>query len=298
MIRLLTRNTIARFCAAALLSFLSATQAEEPVAAQLSLPIAPYADSHHPACGNAQPIAEILRDPEFKRTVSRLNAKAGAIVIAVSEGNSAALKSGGDFAKWFRSATGQASWSACNLSCLRGPAGAKATSIYLSRRDGTRGTLVSGDTPIVDSLDSSGWRDVTVFTDEQNRPTVCATATNWSHDQTANKLMRMSFGEEVGACGAYTRIEGQTWVDKNPADVWNGTWDFGSKTLSSTNRSDVTVTGTIDGKCEAGRVYFNATHTDGSVCTCNLTRTPPGGSSVAGNCTCPGVGVIMRGTLN
>jgi hypothetical protein len=290
-------RSLARASALFSICTLAAAQANNTVAAQMNVPPSPYADQNHPKCGNAQPIAEILKNPEFRKTVAKINAKAGAIAIAVSEVNNTGLKSGGDFSKWFRGVSGQPSYSACHLSCVRGSPGAKATSIYLSRRNGATGTLISGDVAIVDSLDFSGWRDVTVFTDEQNRPTVCATATNWSHDESANKVLRMTFAEEVGDCGNYTKIAGQTWVDRNPADVWNGTWDFKTKTLESTNRNGIKVTGTLDGRCEANRVYFNAMHADGSVCTCNLTRAPERGAAVSGNCTCAGTGVIMKGTL-
>lgn len=93
------------------------------------IPASAYADENHPPCSNDKEIGKVLRDPEFRKAVARIDAKAGAWVVAASEANDTVVNAGGDFARHFRGATGQKSLSACAVFCVRGPAGAKATTI-------------------------------------------------------------------------------------------------------------------------------------------------------------------------
>lgn len=163
----------------------------------------------------------------------------------------------------------------------------------------TDGTVISESTEIIDSLDHSGWRDVVAFTDSEQRATVCAAGTNWSHDQIATKTIEVKFDEERGVCGGYTRVDGNTQPPKNPGERWTGTWNFQDNVLRSKHdtKGDV-VTGRLSGAtCDSSRVAFTALHDGGSSCTCNLNRVPSGGERVEGNCACPGEGVLMTGRL-
>lgn len=267
------------------------------------IPPSAYADENNPPCSNDKEIAAVLRDREFQEAVAKINVEAGAWVVAASKANDTALNAGGDFAKHFRRATGQPSKSSCAVFCVRGPAEAKATTIQLSRRHGvisaTDGTVVSQSTEVIDSLDHSGWRDVVVFTDSKQRATVCAAATNWSHDQIATKTIEVKFDEDRGVCGGYTRVEGNTQPPNNAGERWTGTWNFQDNVLKSRHdRVGVEVTGRLSGAtCDASRVAFTALHDGGGSCTCNLTRVPSGGERVEGNCACPGAGVLMTGRL-
>lgn len=170
------------------------------VAATANVPRGEYVFSDHPTCGVSSSAAQIGNDPQAVAAIGKLfGPEAAATVVFISKANKAIENcGGGDACKALRHATQTNDRSSCADMCVSTPAGAQIENVSFSNRSGqarinlTRQQIEAG----VDKRstgDWSGWRNMVAVRDDKERMLVCATATNWSNDRSARKVMRVRY---------------------------------------------------------------------------------------------------------
>jgi len=123
--------------------------------------------------------------------------KAAGVVFLIGEEAHIIESAGGDWARLMQELTGGNDWSSCADMCIAAPSGARLTNIEWSDRTGSLFHIAEnvweGGAPNVSNEDWSGWRNLLAFKNESDQWVVCATGTNWSHNQSATKRIRITY---------------------------------------------------------------------------------------------------------